>query len=77
MSENNKKIPANLPITTPPPRPTREQQRNITFAQAIANLNNRMSNAEIEIHKANANNEILEKTINLLEKRIDFNEKNK
>ena len=74
MSENNKNTPAKLPLTTPPP-PTQNQQRNIAFAQAIANLNRRMSNAEIEIHKANANNEILEKTIKLIDKRIDFNEK--
>lgn len=73
MSENKNETPAKLPLITPPP--TKEQQRNIAFAQAIANLNNRMSNTEIEIHKANANNEILKNTIDLIEKRMDFNEK--
>jgi len=75
MSENNNKTPAKLPLTTPPTPPTPDQQRNLAFAQAIANLNSRMGMVEIEIHKANANNEILKNTIDLIEKRMDFNEK--
>jgi hypothetical protein len=75
MSENNNKPPEKLPLITPPTPPTPDQQRNLAFAQAIANLNNRMTMAEIEIHKANSNNEILKATIDLIEKRMDFNEK--
>lgn len=71
MSENKNETPAKLPLIPP----TTNQQRNLAFAQAISNLNNRMSMAEIEIHKANANNEILKNTIDLIEKRMDFNEK--
>ena len=75
MSENKNETPAKLPLIPPPTPPTKEQQRNIAFAQAIANLNNRMSIVEIETLKANANNDILKATIDLIEKRMDFNEK--
>ena len=71
MAENFKKEKK----LTPPLPPTQEQQRELAFAQAIANLNSRMSVAEINIHKANSNNEILKATIELIEKRMDFNEK--
>lgn len=76
MAENNKnETPTKLPLNTPPTPPTLQQQRNLNFAQAIANLNNRLSMAEIEIHKANAHCDILKSTIDLIKERMDFNEK--
>jgi len=61
--------------------PTQEQQM-LYFAQAITDISVRLTNAEVEIRKANANyeilsgwNDLLKNTIELLEKQVEFNEK--
>lgn len=72
MTENINDI-KKRPKNTPPP--TQEQQRNLAFAQAINNLNNRMSMVEIMASKANANTDILNKRLDLFDKQIEFLEK--
>ena len=86
MSENKQKfstppqrsqsvspILTNLPPQTQQPRTPEET--NLLLAQAIGNLNQRMSNVEIEATKGNANIEILSNRIELLKKTIDLLEK--
>ena len=54
---------------------TSQQQQTLAIAQAVNALNIRMTNVEIEIHKTTANIDILNKTIELVEKRLNFNER--
>jgi len=86
MSEDKKLSTKNkqeLPNTTPQGQQTlTPQQQNQMFAQAISNISVRLTNAEIEIKKNNANSEImgnrvdlLKSTIELLEKQVEFNDK--
>ena len=80
MSENKNnniaKTPLQSPIPPPLQTPPPSQPDNITIVlNAVQQLLNRMSKVEIETIKNTANIDIVNKTIELLEKELKFVEK--